>query len=365
MISNKIEDFAKTVSFTVKKDSAFGFVDDFLVSVYETGVKKSFFVYYYLNTKVSKDDEAPVTVMTLSQNLEKVFKKFEIKDYSVKENGMEVSCTLSFKNYYALIKECTKVLSNIGIVSNSVCLQCEREISKEEEKKFRISKNFKNHLLCSDCGKDLSEEISNETSEEENITNEDTADTKPSCPISEETTHITQTQKTKNSTIKGILGATLLSLGFSACMILLYAFAIPTSEQNSVFKPGYYVNWISALIAIASFMGYKLFSKDTTSKNKPILISATVSLIITVITQYISSLILYARESIFIYENVTFEIFKKTVPSLLKIPFIDKYASPDFKIYLMMDIIFVIIAFLIISFVLAPKAENETIIEEI
>jgi hypothetical protein len=147
-------------------------------------------------------------------------------------------------------------------------------------------------------------------------------------------------------------------------LILLYAFVIPLPASDSAFKPGYYVNWIFAFLAFASFVGYKIFSKESLG-NKPILISGAVSVIISLITQYISSVILFARESVFVFENLSSERFSKMIPYLLKIPFTDSFVSPDFKIYILMDIIFVIISFLVISFFTNPKSKTDNVIEKI
>ena len=69
-------DFAKAISFTVKDDSAYGFIDNFLISIFETGSKKSFFVYYKLDETATNDNDTPISIMTISGCLEKIFTKY-------------------------------------------------------------------------------------------------------------------------------------------------------------------------------------------------------------------------------------------------------------------------------------------------
>ena len=342
MISKKISDFAKAISFTVKDDSAYGFIDNFLISIFETGSKKSFFVYYKLDETATNDNDPPISIMTISGCLEKIFTKYEVTEYTHSDCGLEVRATLPFKSFYSLIVETIKVLSSINAIKRNVCSECKKEIF-EADKRFRLSTSGINYLLCENCSKEISGESQHED---------------------EETEEEVDTTVAKGSLVKGILGSFLFALGVSVCIILLYAFAIPLPDASSSFKSGYYVNWLTAFMAFASFFGYKIFSKGTVS-NTHLLISGGISLFVAVITQYISSIVLFSRESVFIFENLTFERFTKMIPSLLKIPFTDSFTSPDFKIYLLMDIIFVVVALLVISFFTSPKTESVSYIEEI
>ncbi len=117
-------------------------------------------------------------------------------------------------------------------------------------------------------------------------------------------------------------------------------------------------------MAFASFLGYKIFSKEAVG-NKSILISGAVSVLIVLIAQYISSVLLFARESVFVFETLSQEKISKMLPYLLKVPFTDSFTSPDFKIYILMDLIFIIISLLVISFLLTPKTESKTVIEKL
>ncbi len=352
MISKKTSDFANTISFTVKNDSAFGFIDDFLISVYEIGSKKAFFIYYLLDTEIPDNDGNPVSIMTLSNILSDVFSKYEITEYSHKENGLEILCSLSYKNFYSLIKATAKELSKVKSVVKNVCSECGVIIDKTE-KRYRISNDNVNCMLCSECANTL---LKDAIQEDENIDSSNDAS---------EVENTNKDTPTKNhSTLKGIGGSVLFSFGISICFILLYAFVIPLPSAESSFKSGYYVNWITALMAFASFMGFRIFSKESIS-NKQIFISGGISVAFALVSQYISSLILFSRESILTFENLTYNRFSKMIPYLLKMPFTDKYVGSDFKIYVLMDLIFIVIALLVISFFLSPKNESETVIEEL
>ena len=339
MVSKKIADFAGAISFTVREDSAYGFINDFLVTVYETGTKKSFFIYYNLNTDVSDSNGNPVSVMTISSALESIFSKYEITEYAHKDNGIEITGAIPFKNFYSLMKGTVKILSTIKAVERNVCSECLKELSEDDEK-YRLSQNGSNVLICCECSETFS-------SSDEQI-NEDSF----------------EGNEIEGSVLKGVFGSILFSVGISICLILLYAFVIPLPNASSVFKPGYYVNWIVALMAFASLWGYRIFSKESIS-NKQILISGSVSIVVSIITQYISSIILFSRESIMTFDGLTFTRFSKMLPSLLKIPFTDSYTSPDFKIYLLMDLIFIVIVMLIASFLITPKTKDIIVIEEL
>ena len=344
MPSQKIKDFAKTISFTVTEDSAFGIIEGFLVSVYETGNKKSFYIYYKLDESKNHLSDTPVSIMTISGALQKCFSEFSVQDYSVTENGVEVNASLSFKDFYSLMVNVAKVLGKVQQISKTVCCEC-GEIIATQDKHFRICSNGKNKYLCADC------------TEDKNVS-ESEADEDETDDYQEEI------ETVKNPTLKGILGSLLLSLGVGICLVLLYAFVIPLPDYESAFKSGYYVNWICAFSAVASIFGYKIFSKNTIG-NKEIILSGVVSLVVTFVAQYVSSVILFARECIFTFENLTAEQFSKMMPYLLKIPFTDKYSSPDFKIYLLMDAIFIIVALLVFTFFTTPKSKEETVVEEI
>ena len=146
--------------------------------------------------------------------------------------------------------------------------------------------------------------------------------------------------------------------------ILLYAFVIPIPNNESSIKAGYYVSCLSALTSVASVFGYKIFSKEEI-KSKVLLISGGISLVLTFIAQYFSSIILFAREAVFTFENLTKERFSKMIPYLLKIPFTDDYVSPTFKICVLMDSIFIITALILISFFIKPKKIEYVVIEEL
>ncbi len=152
MISKKIADFANTISFTAKDDSAFGFINDFLVSVYESGNKKCFFVYYYLDTDIPDSDGNPISIMTVSGSLMETFSKYGILEYHHTENGLEVSCNLPYRDLYSLMKETTNKLSNVVAIKKNICVQCNKIIT-EKDKRFRISKEKINHILCDSCSK--------------------------------------------------------------------------------------------------------------------------------------------------------------------------------------------------------------------
>lgn len=361
MVTKKTKEFASTISFTVKEDSAFGFIENFLISVYETGTKKTFFVYYYLDTDVKDENDNPVSIMSLSNVLMDVFSKFGITEYSHKEYGLEVTCSLSYKQFYSLIKETVKKLSKISAVKKNICSECLAAIS-DSETRYRLSKENINYILCSQCGEnapgeettdedfdeDLEENKSNEHYNEENEFNE----------------NFEEEASKKPSKAKGILGSILFSIGISICLILLYAFVIPLPSSDNAIKPGYYVNWLYAPLALASFWGYKLFSHETMG-NKQLITTGIISVVTSLLCQYISTLILFARESILTFENLSSDRFAKMIPSLLKIPFTDNFVSPDFKIYVLMDLIFIVISLLVISFLISPKANSEIVIEKL
>lgn len=358
MVSKKIADFANTISFTVKEDSAFGFIDNFLVSLYESGNKKCFFVYYYFDKSIPDSDGNPVSIMTLSESLSTVFSKYEITDYSHKDHGIEIICSLSYKSYYSLIKDTVKVLSSFDAVKNNVCAECLKELSKND-RRFRLSQDDINYLFCYDCVKETEYVISEKSENAESTKNEEETEVETEAENEVETT-----PDKKGSTLKGVFGGILFALGVAICFVLLYAYVLPIPEHESSFKIGYYVSWVSAFIAVASFCGYKIFSKEHIS-NKQIIVSAVISIVFSFIAQYFSSIVLFARERVFTIDGLTNERFSKMIPSLLKLPFTDKNVSPDFKIYVLMNFIFVIIALLVISFFMYPKSKSQTIVEEL
>ena len=345
MVNKKTAEFAKTISFTVKEDSAFGFIENFLISVYETGTKKSFFVYYYLDKDILDENNNPVSIMSLSNILMDVFSKYGITEYSHKEFGIEIACSLSYKQFYSLIKETVKKLSSVKSIKKNICSECLSEIN-DSEKRYRLSRESINYILCAKCGENaLGEEYEDEEYEDEELEEDAKEDSK------------------KPSKAKGILGSLLFSLGISACIILLYAFVLPLPSSESAIKPGYFVNWLYAPLAFASFFGYKFFSLET-MENKQLLTSSAISAVISLLSQYISTVIFFARESILTFDNLSSDRFIKMIPSLLKIPFTDSFVSPDFKIYILTDLIFIIIALLVISFIITPKNKSEIVIEE-
>ena len=397
MISKKITDFATTISFNVKTDSVYGFLNGFLFSVFETGNKKSFYVFYINEHSIQAKDGTPISIMTISGILQDIFSKYGITDYSVKENGLEVSCSLSYKNFYNLMSETSKKLSEIPSLLNCVCSECHKHIDNSE-KKFRKSIDEKNVILCEECAKksmddenqdnysednsDISENSENDDISNENNVSLNNSDISMDNDISEYSEKKEREEKTvnnskedseknkasksnkNNSVLKGIIGAFLLTFGASLCFILLYAFVIPLPNTESTLKAGYYVCCLSALISVASVFGYKIFSKEEIS-SKVLLISGGISLVLTFIAQYISSIILFSREAVFTFENLTSERFSKMLPSLLKIPFTDNYVSPTFKICVLMDAIFIITALLLISFFIKPKKIEYVAIEEL
>ena len=369
MINKNLIDFAQAISFKVKDDSAYGFLNGFLVSVYESGTKKSFYIYYTLKSEQSLNNNSPVSIMTISGNLSEVVDKYKLTDYSVKENGIRVSCNYGYSTFYNIIKDVTNEISNISVLKNNICSECDEEI-EDPSQQYRVSTGGINMLLCSHCANYLLGNEDEETIEPSNgnieTSCEDSNKNEDSCTGNKEkhNENITSSNITKKGgTFKGIIGSSLFGLGVSICIVLLYIFLVPTNSDSS-FKSGYYVNWLSAFTAVSAFFGYKIFSKQEIKINN-ILITGAISLFLVTLTQYISSIALFSRERFFIYDDATWDRFGKAIKYLIKIPFTDSTASSDFKIYILMDIIFVFVALLIISFFVAPKQEQKIVIEKI
>ena len=274
MISNALRSAAEGIGFTYAegksaigksgRDSLYGVYGGYLVTLYDEGSRRTFFINYYLDPNAEEEDS--VRLLEISEALKSAFSGLSVPNYTVESNGL--SCTVSgtLDDFLALLDRVLEMLVEKGVTGVTHCSCCGSKIGKRPPKK--LSEQRRHFLLCEHCALDKLE-ASSKASAEAGVNG------------------------LPKRTGMGILGAVAGGIIGILLYALLYAFLAPLFSDSS-FEIRYLFCAMGFATAGLVYAGFRIFSKRP-CVSAYVSISA-VTLVATLFGQYFGSFIGYAKQ---------------------------------------------------------------------
>lgn len=269
MISNALRSAAEGIGFTYAagkagKDSLYGVYGGYLVTLYDDGSRRTFFINYYTGSDGEEEDS--VRLLEISESLKSAFSGLSVSNYSVEGDGL--SCTVSgtLDEFLALLDKVLEILVEKEVTGASHCSCCGNKLGKRPPKKLHAQR--RHILLCEHCALDKLEESSKAP-----------ADGGASA--------------LPKRTGMGVLGAVIGGVIGILLYLLIYAFLLPVFA-DSAFEIRYLFCAIGFATAALVYTGFRFFSKRP-CVSAYVTISVT-TFLATVIGQYGGSFVGYAKQ---------------------------------------------------------------------
>lgn len=272
MISKALRSAAEGIGFTYAeaarsgRDSLYGVYGGYLVTLYDSGSQRTFFVNYYIGNSEETDGDDSVRLLEISEALKAAFSGLSVSNYSVESDGL--SCTVSgtLDEFLALLDRVLEMLAEQGVCGATHCSCCGNRIGKRLPKKLFSQR--RNYLLCEHCALDKLETASKKPAESG-------ANTLP------------------KRTGLGFLGAVAGGILGVLLYFLIYAFLAPLFS-DSAFEIRYLFCLLGFATAGLVYAGFHFFSKRP-CVSAYISIS-TVTLFAVLLGQYCGSFVGYAKQ---------------------------------------------------------------------
>lgn len=323
MLSKPLIAFANTYDFNVLEDYAYGCIDNYLVSVYNSGYKKVAFI-----TCFAADTEGDnLSQYKLSENI-KQLQLVALKDYEVCEDGILIKTGEDLSKFDEAILAVCKILGELGYVGVEKCTYCGEDIDNEKE--YVFFDGVKILLYCKECAKDF-------------------LATKDAVAKS----------KTKAKKTKGVVAAICAAFISLLVFVAVFAFAIPydgiKSDGEVLIKSIIFTMPFSAILSVTSFLAYRIATGKKGAER--VLPCGLISLIFSMIMVYFSSATLYTK-----LFDLSINQAMRMLGNILSAPFTDIYYRKDFLQYLLFNALTVIAVALIYSIIFEDKKKVESFI---
>ncbi len=272
MISKALRTTAEGIGFTYTeaaksgKDSLYGVYGGYLVTLYDAGSSRSFYISYRLRDREAandpEEDADSVRLLELSESFKNAAEGMRLSECDLQPDGLFCTVVAEIDEFLAFLDRTVAMLREQGADGVTHCSRCGSKIGKRPPKK--LLENRRNRLLCEHCALELLEEGS-----------------KPA-----------EDDLPPKHTGKGLLGAVLGGLLGVAAYLLLYGFLSPLFGESS-FEIRYVFCLLGFFTAWAVYAGFRLFSK------RPCASAYAVVGIVTTLSvaagQYLGSFLGYAK----------------------------------------------------------------------
>lgn len=267
MISKTLRSAAEEIGFTYAegsrsdRDSLYGVYGGYLVTLYDSGNQKTFFVNYYSGAE--EDDS--VRLLEISEALKSAFAGLSVSNYAVDADGLSCTVNGTLDDFLSLLDRVLAMLTETGVCGATHCSSCGNRIGKRFPKK--LTKQRMNYLLCEHCAL---EKMENSTK----------------APEGEGAAALPK------RTGLGIFGAVAGGIVGILLYMLIYTFLAPLFSDSD-FEIRYLFSLLGFATAGLTYVGFRFFSKRP-CVSAYISIS-TVTLLAVAIGQYLGSFVGYAK----------------------------------------------------------------------
>ncbi len=321
MLSTALTAFAKSYDFVVKENYAFGVIDNFLVTVYNSGTKKTAFVSccFPTNEECEENNELISTFEFQSEIGKLIDSNYPaLKDYEITSDSILFTTSAELKTFDEALTQLLKLLHKNNIPGVDICVEC--GTPNNDNAKYVI-KNNSAHLLCEECAGEYLKDLENREANK------------------------------SNTLIRGIVYALLGGIVGLLVALLGFLFVIPTDGVLG-FNSAIINIPFAALITVLSFLFYRIFTgKKGLERIIPCLV---VSALTTAVMVYASTVIIYTKT----LGVDSFANAKKVFSIILAAPFKDPQFKYDYLSYMFYSFVAVIVAVLIYSIIFEDKNKN-------
>jgi hypothetical protein len=285
MLSKTLDAAVKNIGFTVTPEHAYGIYGGFLITVYETGSKKTAFINFLLEDNPDDNSDASLSAFNISESIKENLYKYAIIDYNLSDDGLSVTTAGSAPEFLQMLDFCVELLDehsndNASVKNSNYCSCCGKSFGKRYPKK--LTRSNKNYLLCESCALEILEE----QDKHKQKTNE-------KIPASKRFAGVV------GSVVGGLIGVFLY---FAA-----YKWLFPQINTWDSFI----LNFVFALFGFATaflaYLGYKIFCKKA-SLTAYISVSV-VAVLFSVFGEYLGTIVKILAD----HESVSFGLVYKTV----------------------------------------------------
>ena len=315
MLSKPLVAFATAYDFETDEEYAYGEIDGYLVSVYNTGTKKT----AYISCCFSSNDESEeIDTFAFSADIANIIdaEGNKPKEYEIGDDYILFTTGEDLKAFDGIVTKIIELLKQHKAKGAEVCACCGDESTKLVIDKKRAK------YLCDACASSYQDEAAN-----------------ASKPVS----------KLLKGTLFSILGSVLGTLLFIAAIIWL----IPEDGIWDMHPLMISLPFV-VVLTVLSFLLYRLSTgRKGMERILPCLIS---SLVFTAASVYLSTSVLYAKDM----GVQSFARASKAISIILGAPISDPLYKSDFLTHLFYSLVIVIITVLIYSIVFEEKNNTPT-----
>lgn len=267
MISKALRTTAEGIGFTYTeaaksgKDSLYGVYGGYLVTLYDAGNSRSFYISYFLHDGDGEEADS-VRLLELSESLKNAAGDVRLTACDVQPDGLFCTVSAEVDGLFAFLDRTLALLREQGADGVTNCSRCGNTIGKRPPKKLFADR--RNRLLCEHCALELLEESAKPAD----------ADLPP------------------KHTGKGLLGAVVGGLLGVGVYLLLYAFLSPLFAESS-FEIRYVLCLLGFFAAWAVYAGFRLFSKRPCASAYAVV--GVVTAVSVIAGQYLGSFLGYAK----------------------------------------------------------------------
>ncbi|MBE6677674.1 MAG: hypothetical protein E7597_02635 [Ruminococcaceae bacterium] len=321
MLSTALTAFAKSYNFVIKENYAFGIIENFLITVYNSGAKKTAFISCCFPTNEEREQNSElISTFEFQGEIAKLIDSNypALKDYEITSDSILFTTSADLKTFDESLLQLLNLLHKNAIPGIDVCVECG---NANNDKAKYVIKNNSVHLLCEDCANEYLKEI------EAGVTK--------------------KTGKSIQGTLYALLG------GFVGLLLAVLGFLLVIPSDGILSFNSLIINIpFAALITVLSFLFYRMFTgKKGLERIIPCL---AVSALITVVTDYASTAIIYAKT----LGIDTFVNAKKVFSIILAAPFKDPRFKYDYLSYTFYSLVAVIVVVLVYSIIFEEKDKN-------
>ncbi len=331
MLSKTLDAALRNIGLTVTPDHAYGIYGGYLITVSESGNKKQAFFNFLLEEEEESEDSS-LAAFEISEAVKSNLDTFSVIDYSLHEDGLDITSGSSIPDFLKMIDFCVELLNEHKVKGSDYCSGCGKQFGKRYPKK--LTSDNKNYLMCESCTLDVLEERDKPTAETD------------------------ASSKTSLSAILGALGGGLIGI---ALFYVFYRWVIPFANEWGSWDPRYAVTVIGFLVAFLTYTGYRLFFKKA-SLAAYITVSA-VSVMAAVAGQYIGIIVNILNDfSIRLSQIIT--VYPKFLLMPLRSTAVEGYKNYSSDFYIFAAISVLLAVFGAIIFLLGMYEKSKVVIEK-
>ncbi|PKM62415.1 MAG: hypothetical protein CVU97_05430 [Firmicutes bacterium HGW-Firmicutes-21] len=291
MLSKTFSAAVQNIGLTITPDHAYGIYGGYLLTVYESGSKKTAFFNFLLD----ENEDNTLAALEISDTIKSNISTYSILNYDLQDDGLSITTSQGVPTFLKIIDFCTELLNEHKVMGSEYCSACGKKFGKRYPKKLTRRNN--NYLLCESC--------TLEVLEEQDKPDEETGGTDAG-----------------RDSYKGVIAAVVSGLIGVFLYYACYRWLLPLTVEWETWDFRYVLTALGFATSFLVYIGYTMFNKKACLTSY---LSVSVTAVLaTIIGQYIGIIVEILND-----HPVKFSLIYKT---LLKMP-LRSTALEGFKSY--------------------------------